>query len=74
MKLSNLGHCLKLTKLFKLLKFRHVVYHFESEYIVCFEIFKYRENMSNNRFCKTQKIFLCLCSMNLIFFELSKMA
>ena len=37
--------------------FKHV--SLESEYIVLFrQIFKYRENKSNNRFCEIQESFL----------------
>ena len=42
-------------KNFKLLKSRHVVYHFEVRDL---EYQKYRENMNNNRFRKIHKSFL----------------
>ena len=51
-------------KSFRLLKFIHVVYRFEARDLenqniwLLREIFKYRENMSNNGFRETQKSFL----------------
>ena len=62
-------------KNFKLLNFRHVVYHFEAcnlywrirIYSLFPEIFKCRENISNNRFLEIHKSFLKVAKFEFIY-------